>query len=165
MVDVGFLLLTFFMLTAKFKSQTDEALDIHLPSALADTTKLPDVNIAMVTIGVESNVANPDTVILYGIANEKERATIYGSVKPTNPKTGQPYTAAELEQKSQIRVDKKSLETVVQQSRLNNSTMRYAIDADKRVTYGYVDDVMRILQRNGATRFNLVTVTKSDEKS
>lgn len=165
LVDVGFLLLTFFMLTAKFKSQTDEKLDIRLPAAAADTTKLPDVNIAMLTIGIDSTSPGtvPDTVLLFGIANEKERPAIYEPLKLQDAATGQPLTPQQLIQKAQVRVDKERLETVVHQARLTNPSLRYAINADQRVTYGYIDDIMRIMQKFGATRFNLVT-TKEKPK-
>jgi biopolymer transport protein ExbD len=161
MVDVGFLLLTFFMLTAKFKTQTDENLDIRLPAAQADTTKLPDVNIAMLTIGIDSAQAGamPDTVMLFGVANEKDRAPIYKPLNLTNEKTGQPLTDEELTKKSQVRIDRARLDIVVHQARLQAPSMRYAINADKRLAYGYIDDIMRIMQKWGATRFNLVTTT------
>lgn len=166
MVDVGFLLLTFFMLTAKFKSQTDEALDIKLPAAAADTTKLPDVNIATVTIGIDSASATavPDTVMLFGVSNEKDRAPVFGALK-LQDQTGRQLTQDELTRKAQVRVNRAGLETVVQAARLQNGALRYAINADRRVSYGYVDDVMHIMQKYGATRFNLVTVTKTDDKS
>jgi len=162
MVDVGFLLLTFFMLTAKFKSQSDDTLTISLPAAQADTTKLPDANIAVVTIGIDSAAgARADTLMYFGVSNEKDRAAIYAPLKLTDPKTHQPLTDAELSHKQQVQVNKEGLDALVHQARLQNSGMRYAIDADKRISYGYVDDVMRILQKNGASRFNLVTTLKS----
>jgi biopolymer transport protein ExbD len=166
MVDVGFLLLTFFMLTAKFKSQTDEALDIKLPAAAADTTKLPDVNIATITIGIDSTSATavPDTVMLFGVSNENDRASIFGPHK-LQDQTGHQLTPDELGRKAQVRVTRTSLETAVQAARLQNASMRYAINADRRVSYGFVDDVMHIMQKYGATRFNLVTTTKTDDKS
>lgn len=153
LVDVGFLLLTFFMLTAKFKSQTDQDLQIALPVAQADTAKLPDVNIAMITIGIDSTEgAVGDTVILFGLANEKDRAPVYEPLQLTIPQT-------ELHKHAQVRVDLARLDIAVRQSRLQAPSMRYAIEADKRINYGLVDDVMRIMQKYNATRFNLVTTT------
>jgi biopolymer transport protein ExbD len=164
MVDVGFLLLTFFMLTAKFKPQSDDPLQIALPVAYADTTRLPDANIAIVTVGLKSLPdGRTDTVINYGVSNEKDRVPIYKPLNLTDPLTGQPLTERQLGMKGDVRVTRASLETVIQQSRLQNPSMRYAIDADSGVSYGTVDDVMRALQRYGATRFNLVT--KDKEKS
>jgi biopolymer transport protein ExbD len=159
LVDVGFLLLTFFMLTAKFKSQSESTLDIRLPSAEADTTKLPDQNIAVITIGIDSSRPGqiPDTLMYFGIANEKDRVAIYKPLNLADAKTGQPLDDNALGKKTQVPVSKSTLDVAVRQARLQNAGMRYAIDADKRVSYGYVDDVMRIMQKYNATRFNLVT--------
>jgi biopolymer transport protein ExbD len=153
LVDVGFLLLTFFMLTAKFKSQTDEDLQISLPVAQADTAKLPDVNIAMITIGIDSSDNRADTVILFGLANEKDRAAVYEPLQL-------PIPQEELFKHAQVRVDLARLDIAVRQSRMQAPSMRYAIEADKRISYGLVDDVMRIMQKYNATRFNLVTTTQ-----
>jgi biopolymer transport protein ExbD len=153
LVDVGFLLLTFFMLTAKFKSQTDEDLQIALPVAQADTAKLPDVNIAMITIGIDSTDNRADTVILFGLANEKDRAAVYEPLQLN-------YPQEELHKHAQVRVDLARLDIAVRQSRMQAPSMRYAIEADKRISYGLVDDVMRIMQKYNATRFNLVTTTQ-----
>ncbi|MEI8134558.1 MAG: biopolymer transporter ExbD [bacterium] len=161
MVDVGFLLLTFFMLTAKFKSQKDNV-EIKLPVAQADTAKLPDANIVVVTIGL-STVTNPtdvpDTIIYFSVANEKDRAAIYKPMGLTDPKSGAPLDDLEATKIQQVIVSKSKLESVVKAARWQNQVLRYAINADKRLSYGYIDDVMRTLQKNGATRFNLVTVT------
>ena len=159
MVDVGFLLLTFFMLTAKFKPQSDDPLNIVLPVAMADTTKLPDANVAIITIGMKG----ADTVIQFGLSNEKDRAPVFKPLNLTDAKTGRPLTDAELGMKGDVRVTKATLETVVQQARLQNGALVYAINADSSVSYGTVDDVMHVLQKYNASRFNLITMNK--EKS
>lgn len=55
LVDVAFLLLTFFMFTAKFKSdvESEQKFDIQRPKASADTTKLPEKNTATVKVAIE----------------------------------------------------------------------------------------------------------------
>ena len=161
MVDVGFLLLTFFMLTAKFKPQSDEPLQISLPVAIEDTTKLPDANIVTIDVGLKplGNGAL-DTVITYGISNEKDRAPIYRQLNLPDPKTGQPLSDAQLAMKGAVRVRLSNLDNVVLQSRLQNPLMRFAIDADSAVSFGIVNDVMQALQKEGATRINLVTMNK-----
>jgi len=161
MVDVGFLLLTFFMLTAKFKPQSDEPLQIMLPVAAADTTKLPDANLATIQVGLKARPTGEiDTVIEFGVSNEKDRAPIYKQLNLTDPKTGAPLSDAQLAMKSGVVVTKTTLETAVEQARLQNPSMRYAIDADSAVNFGTIDDVMHALQKWGATRMNLVTMNK-----
>src|SRR6476660_5087817 len=108
LVDVGFLLLTFFMLTAKFKSQTDEELQIALPVAQADTAKLPGVNICMFLIGTETPENKQDTVILFGLANEKDRAAVYEPLQLN-------YPQEELHKHAQVRVDMARLDIAVRQ--------------------------------------------------
>src|SRR5437016_2295854 len=73
MVDVGYL-----MLTAKFKSQKD-SVEIKLPVAQADTAKLPDVNIVVLTIALKqaSPTEPADTTIYFSVATDKDRSTIY----------------------------------------------------------------------------------------
>jgi biopolymer transport protein ExbD len=161
MVDVGFLLLTFFMLTAKFKSSKDNV-DIKLPVAQADTAKLPDVNIVVLTIALaKPSPAEPeDTMIFFSVANEKDRPAIYKPLALTDPKSGGPLDDLEAQKIQQVPVKKAQLDAVVKAARWQNQSLRYAINADKRLSYGYIDDVMRTLQKNGAIRFNLVTVTQ-----
>ncbi len=161
MVDVGFLLLTFFMLTAKFKSQKDNV-EIKLPVAQADTAKLPDVNIVVLTIGLTQVPAGetPDTLIYFSVATDKDRPAIYKPLALKNPKTDALLEDAELMKMQQVTVKKSELDAVVKAARWQNQSLRYAINADKRLNYGYIDDVMRTLQKNGATRFNLVTMTQ-----
>jgi biopolymer transport protein ExbD len=161
MVDVGFLLLTFFMLTAKFKPQSDEPLQIQLPVAIEDTTKLPDANIVTIQVGLKPKPdGTADTLIEYGISNEKDRAPIYRPLNLPDPKTGQPLSDAQLAMKGAVVVNKNNLETIVLNSRLQNPSMRFAIDADSGVNFGTIDDVMHALQKEGATRINLVTMNK-----
>lgn len=163
LVDVGFLLLTFFMLTAKFKSESGETVAVTVPVARADTTKLPDDNIATLTIGMtpEEPGKASDTLIYYSIANEKDRAPILEKLQRVNPKTNQLYTKEELTKSASILTNKKELETLVRETRLQNPSMRFAINADKQLSYGYIDDIMRVMQKLGATRFNLVTSIQS----
>src|SRR6478672_3772298 len=77
LVDVAFLLLTFFMFTAKFKSdaENEQKFDIKRPVASADTTKLPEVGTAIVKIGIDDKTG--DTAMFYAVTNEKDRAPVY----------------------------------------------------------------------------------------
>ena len=161
MVDVGFLLLTFFMLTAKFKSDNNQ-LTIVLPVAEADTTKLPDINIATISIGLSQVNAGeiPDTLIYYGIANEKDRVPVFKALNHVDPKTNAPLDDGQIIKMPEIVIRKNEVEAAVKATRIQNSAMRYAINADKGLAYGYVDDIMRSMQKYGATRFNLVTESR-----
>ncbi|HZV12251.1 MAG TPA: biopolymer transporter ExbD, partial [Candidatus Kapabacteria bacterium] len=166
MVDVAFLLLTFFMLTAKFKSQTqeDEAkYDLRLPAALADTTKLPEYNMAIITVGIDT--AKTDTAILFSVSNEPDRPAVYSPLDLKDA-AGNPMSKDELVSKATVRVNLQQLDKVVMQSRIVDAAkpaklrgLRYAVNADKRVDYGFISDIMDVLTKNGITRFNFVTKT------
>ena len=166
MVDVAFLLLTFFMLTAKFKTQAQEEegkLDIRLPLAVADTTKLPEFNMALVTVGIDTVKA--DTVVMFALTNEPDRPAVYAPLELKNA-AGEPLSRDAMIAKPSVRVDLKQLDVAVRQSRIVDAGkpakqrgLRYAVSADKRVDFGYVSDVMDVLTKNGITRFNFVTKT------
>jgi biopolymer transport protein ExbD len=166
MVDVAFLLLTFFMLTAKFKSQSqeDEAkYDLRLPAALADTTKLPEYNMAIITVGIDT--AKSDTAILFGVSNEPDRPAVYAPLELKDA-SNNPMTKDALVSKATVRVTLDQLDKVVMQSRIVDAAkpaklrgLKYAVNADKRVDYGFISDIMDVLTKNGVTRFNFVTKT------
>jgi len=56
LVDITFLLLTFFMFTAKFRSEaeSEQKFVIKRPQTVADTAKLPEQDLVLIKIGVDS---------------------------------------------------------------------------------------------------------------
>ncbi len=149
LVDIAFLLLTFFMFTAKFKSDTEneQKFQIKRPIASADTSKLPDKDLATIKIGIDS-VTN-DTAYYYSLSNEADRKTVYSSDKLQIPD--------EMRQKVILKVDIKTLESLLKQTRMANIRMRFAIDADKRISYKWIEDLMEAMRKANATIFNFVT--------
>ncbi|HZH94347.1 MAG TPA: biopolymer transporter ExbD, partial [Flavisolibacter sp.] len=63
MCDVAFLLLTFFMLTTKFKP--DEPVVVDTPSSVSEII-LPDVDIMTITVDKEGRV-------FFGVSNQTDR--------------------------------------------------------------------------------------------
>lgn len=149
LVDIAFLLLTFFMFTAKFKSDTEneQKFQIKRPVASADTSKLPEKDLATIKIGIDS-VTN-DTAYYYSLSNETDRKVVYNSDKLQIPD--------EMRQKVILKVDIKTLESLLKQTRMANIRMRFAIDADKRITYKWIEDLMEAMRKANATVFNFVT--------
>lgn len=156
LVDVAFLLLTFFMFTAKFKSdaENEQKFEIKRPNASADTAKLPEVGTALVKIGIDDKTQ--DTVIFYAVTNEKDREPVYKYVPGLSP--DEAATAAQVQVP-----DTATLGTLVLASRKADNRMKFAIDADKRVDFRRVEQVMNTFRSQGATIFNFVTVSGSDE--
>lgn len=150
LVDIAFLLLTFFMFTAKFKSDTEneQKFSIQRPKSSADTSKLPEQNLAMVKIAIDT-VSN-DTSYYYSIANEQVRTTVYSTIPSIPP-----------DAKAMIQVpDLKTLDILVAQTRQASVRTTFAIDADRRVRYKWISDIMDVMREHNATVFNFVTDKK-----
>jgi biopolymer transport protein ExbD len=153
LVDVAFLLLTFFMFTAKFKAdaENEQKFEIKRPVASADTSKLPEVGTGIVKIGIENN----DTTMYYAVTNEKDRAPIYKLVPG--------LSEDQAGKVAQVAVrDTVVLGNLVLQSRIQDSRMKFVIDADRRISYGRIEQVMNTFRSKGATIFNFVTVNQAE---
>ncbi len=149
LVDITFLLLTFFMFTAKFKSEAEaeQKFKITRPKSTADTSKLPDKDLAVIKIAIDSANRN-DTSYYYEMINEKDRAEVWEGTKELTP---------EQRAKRLLKVDLPMLEVLVGRTRGANPKTRFAIDSDKRIRYRYVFDAMEVLRKKRATSFNFVT--------
>jgi biopolymer transport protein ExbD len=157
LVDITFLLLTFFMFTAKFKSEaeSEQKFFIKRPTVSADTSKLPDKNLAMVKIAIDS--VTKDTLFYYEALNDKDRASILQNVVQLN-------TQADKHQFF-IGKDKELLSKVLNATCDANRNIIFAIDADRRIKYKWVDDVMEAIHQSEAhhlmaVRFKFVTEKK-----
>ncbi len=132
MVDVAFLLLTFFMLTTQFKAPED--VQITLPSSHS-AFKLPESDVMVITV-------TNDGLIRLGVDAVGLRVRLFGESA---------RNAASVE------VDQKALTDLLIQARIMNPKLRTVIKGDKDAPYGPIEDVMTILQKTRITRFNLVT--------
>ncbi len=132
MVDVAFLLLTFFMLTTQFKPT--EEVQIELPQSHSDM-KLPESDIMMVTIA-------KDGKIFVGVDSQVLRGKLFGE---------------ENKLRASIEVGRENLESILIRARISNPKLRTVVKGDKSAPYGPVEDVMNTLQKARITRFNLVT--------
>ncbi len=157
LVDITFLLLTFFMLTAKFKSEAEsqQRFTIIRPQATADTSRLPDKDLAIIKIGIDT-VAG-DTAYYYEMTNETDWAQVIGSVE-------QLQQAFAGQRVRQVKVSLQELDELIRRTRIVRPTTRFAIDADRRVRYKWVEDLMEVLRQNRATIFNFVTDRRPPEQ-
>jgi len=133
MVDVAFLLLTFFMLTTQFRPP--ETVQIILPTSHS-AFKLPESDVLMISI-------SKDNRIFLGVDNQFVRSKIFGSENKLRP---------EIEV-----ADVKALGNLLVQARMANPKLRTVVKGDKDAEYGLAEDVMDVLQKTNITRFNLVT--------
>lgn len=132
LVDVAFLLLTFFMLTTQFKPP--EEVQIELPSSNSQF-KLPESDVMTLTLSKGGR-------IFLGLDSQILRGRLFGK---------------ENELKGSIEVPKERLADLLIQARTANPKLRTVIKGDKDTEYGTAEDVMDILQKTKITRFNLVT--------
>jgi len=132
LVDVAFLLLTFFMLTTTFKPE--ETVTIVLPSSHS-AFKLPESDVMTVNIAKDGR-------IFLGLDSQILRRRIFGAAN---------------ELKVSVEVPKDQLAQYLVQARTMNPKLRTVIKGDKDAEYGIAEDVMDILQKTQITRFNLVT--------
>lgn len=136
MVDVAFLLLTFFMLTTQFRPP--EEVSIELPLSHSET-KLPESNTMTVHISDSSKIflgfdAAPLMESMFGQANRQKQA---------------------------VEVKMENLGDLLMKARIANPKLRTIVKADANADYGQVSDVMDILQKVLITRFAMVTNFKT----
>jgi biopolymer transport protein ExbD len=132
LVDVAFLLLTFFMLTTQFRPV--EEVTIELPSSHSQT-KLPESDVMTINIAKDGR-------IFLGFDNQILRGRLFGK---------------ENELKASVQVEKGQLGNLLVQARTMNPKLRTVIKGDKLADYGMAEDVMDILQKTQITRFSLIT--------
>lgn len=132
LVDVAFLLLTFFMLTTQFRPQ--EEVTIILPSSHSEF-KLPESDVMTINIAEDGR-------LFLGLDSQIMRRRLFG---------------AENELKASIQVEKGDLANLLIQARTINPKLRTVIKGDRAAEYGVAEDVMDILQKTQITRFSLVT--------
>ena len=137
MVDVAFLLLTFFMLTTQFKPP--EEVQIVLPSSHSDI-KLPESDVITITL-------SKDNRVFLGFDSQYLRAKLFGEENKLKPS---------------MEVTTKELPDLLNRARASNLKLRTVIKGDKDAEYGVTEDVMNILQKINITRFNLITDLKRD---
>lgn len=132
MVDVAFLLLTFFMLTTQFRPTEEVQIDLPMSHS---AVKLPESDVMIITISKEGQ-------ILLGLDSPLLKARLFGEQNKL---------------RASVMVDKKDLADLLVQARISNPKLRTVVKGDKLAPYGVVEDVMEILQKTKITRFNLVT--------
>ena len=175
MVDLAFLLVSFFMLTTKFAPE--EAVVVDTPTSVSEL-KLPESNVITITVDNANRV-------FYGVDGKQTKEAVldrmagkYGvSFTPEEKETfslltnfGVPvnqlktYLSMEPDQRKKVNqpgipVDSlnNELGDWVLQTRLTNPKVVIAIKGDVDVDYETVQKVINTLQDRKVNRFNLIT--------
>lgn len=184
MCDVAFLLLTFFILTTKFRPQ--EVVQIDIPASTAQIP-IPDKDILMFQI-------SPDGRVFFGLDDQITRLKLLArleegyQVKFTEDQK-EAFKLTELwgmnirELPKYLSLDANTrahfqhpglmidttggehqLEDLILWSRQENNNLRIAIKADKTTEYKAFDKVIEALQNRKVNRFNLITSARSAQE-
>ncbi|NUM76629.1 biopolymer transporter ExbD [candidate division KSB1 bacterium] len=132
MVDIAFLLLTFFMLTTQFRPPAE--VEVMLPDSHS-AIKLPESDVLTITIAKEGD-------LYLGVDSQFLRKNLFGE---------------EFLLKTDVPVAMEALAQKLVEARVANPRLRAVLKSDRDTEYGVVMQVMDILQRVNLTRFNLVT--------
>ncbi|MGA9364721.1 MAG: biopolymer transporter ExbD [Bacteroidota bacterium] len=137
MVDVAFLLLTFFMLTTQFRPP--EEVEIVLPSSHSPI-KIPESDVSVITVSKTG-------ALFMSVDQQNLRVRLFGE---------------EARLKESVPVELPQLEKLLITARISNPKLRFVIKGDKDADYGPVMDVMNIFDKTKISRFNLVTDLQRD---
>lgn len=174
MVDMAFLLVSFFMMTTTFK--TDSPVEISLPDSHSEI-KIPEKNMATVTVGA-------DGLIYFGIDNKFNRMKMIEVIGKQSDITFskeqidlfslQSSFGVPIDELNDFLISKKLGKTYVQSgipadtsqnelkkwilaSRISNPNLRYSIHADESVKYPIIHQCIESFRDLNITRFNLIT--------
>jgi len=175
LVDVIMLLLTFFMLTATFKSVESEAVQVSLPKSFnTDSTKLPDKDVMTITL-------TPAGDIFVDVDNYLVRQEVFGDRFAIGLYHPDSTTKSEIEETGKVGnkdfgrkvviLNRAQFEKTLTDLRLtlknmtdNQSDFRIVLKGDKDTNFGIVEDLMTSLKETRNTRFSLVTTFKFKEE-
>lgn len=185
MCDVAFLLLTFFVLTAKAKPM--EPVEVSTPSSIVDLP-VPDVDVITLLIDDKGrtfvNLDNKDNSRQYWLDNMKDQFKFNVNAEQTkNFVNGGPigvpvanlpdYLAADATKKKEIEkttlgipldssnTDANQLKDWIINARRANQSAKVVIKADQKAPYASIKKVMKTLQDQGVDRFSLLTTQGS----
>jgi biopolymer transport protein ExbD len=151
LVDITFLLLTFLMFTAKFKSEAEneQQFTIRRPYATPDTTKLPERDLAVISVAI--NDKNPlDTSFYFSLTNINDKVKVWELAE----------VPAEYSNASLVKVDSLMLSKLIRSTLAVRNTTKFALDADKEIPFRWISQAMDILRLQRAFVFNFVTEKK-----
>ncbi|MEI8185647.1 MAG: biopolymer transporter ExbD [Chlorobiaceae bacterium] len=158
MVDVAFLLLTFFMLTTKFRPP--EVVKINLPASHS-VQKLPESNVLTVTVSSQNT-------FFMGVSSQQSREKIFNSViKQKLMSAGLSSKAVADSLKNfklaeNFRVDRDELDKFVVMARFADPKLRPVVKADSDAGFEAVNHVIKVYKKANMLTFNLITVLKKE---
>jgi len=181
MCDVAFLLLTFFILTTKFRPQ--EAVQIDIPASTAQIP-IPDKDIMLFEIAPDGRLFfnlddQPTRLALldklgteYGLTFTAEQQNAFRTLENWGMDirslpdflSKEPSERAIIQQPG-LTIDttggQHQVEDLILFSRQANNNLRIAIKGDKATEYRYFDKLIQALQNRKVNKFNLITSARA----
>ncbi|MDX2002045.1 MAG: biopolymer transporter ExbD [Chitinophagales bacterium] len=175
MCDVAFLLLTFFMLTTKFKP--DEAVVVDTPSSISEV-KLPETDIIQILIdkqgrvffGIDGQGTRAATLDMmaqkYGVTFTPEERAKFSLVENFGVPVQQlkQFLALSPTERQKVAVPGIPIDSTnnqlgfwIQYARMNNRKFRVAIKGDKQSKYPVVKRVFDVIQERQLNDFYFIT--------
>ena len=187
MCDVAFLLLTFFILTAK--PRTDDPVPVDIPSSTKDL-QLPESNIAILTIGqkkifmgIEGAETRKQTLQQMGekykISFTQDETNVFSALPNFGVPIGSLKQFLDMSGEDRKKIsqpgipidttDTNELFDWVKEARkvtasLNNVDMRVAIKGDSKEEYPTIGMLIKVLQKQKVNKFDLITNIKAIPK-
>ena len=175
MVDLAFLLVTFFMLTAT--ATPDEPVTVDMPTSVSEIP-IPDINVLTISVSKEGQVYfnmdgkyNRQELLgkigeRYGIQFTEEETKVFSVLSsigvPINQLKG--FLSMEREARGLVKQPgipcdsvNNELKDWVVLSRTTNPKLRIAIKGDRDANYPTIKTVINTLIDNRVNRFNLIT--------
>ncbi len=148
LVDITFLLLTFLMFSSTFKADTEgssQQIIVERPAAAADTTFLPEKDLAVITVGIDKG----DTVMTFGLSNKNTREDLLKVLPSLSPN---------FQADAVIKVpDSTQMVTLLRTTASLSEKTIFVIDGDRALFFKKIQDIMEMFRVAGVRTFNYVT--------
>lgn len=166
-VDVIMLILTFFILTAQFKAELAEDIQVKLPKSGNDTTKLPERNVMTLVVNKFGDIfADVDNIkVREDVVGDPIGLAVFHPDSTTTPGYTDPKNLNDkgmMKRPLVVFKDREKFKKMLIDFRLSSKNittkdLRIVVKGDKDADIGAVQDLMDILKESKNTRFSLVT--------
>jgi biopolymer transport protein ExbD len=174
-VDVIMLILTFFILTAQFKAELAEDIQVNLPNSGNDTTRLPERNVMTLVINRFGDIfADVDNInVREDVLGDPIGLAAYHPDSTSQPGWNNPANLnekAEMKRPIVVFNDREKFKKLLIDFRLSSRSitqkdLRIVVKGDKEADIGAVQDLMDILKETKNTRFSFVTDLEQEKKA